>query len=457
MRTLFHFLILVTPVLAGPVTVGAGRVEITPARGTPMAGYYSTRLLEGVLDPLYATALVFEKDGVKAAYVSLDLLTTTPAMTSESRALIAAKLGIPKEHVMISATHTHTGPVLSDKMRDVSFGGSSKLAQEYRAALPGKILDAVVIAESKRQPVTIQHSVGKEEGLAFNRRYHLNDGTVGWNPGKKNPKIVKPAGPTDDAVSLLVFESLNKVPVACLVNFAMHSDTTGGMYASADYPGHLRKLLSTAKGENLVSSFALGCCGDVNHINVNLADAQKGAAESSRIGTRLAAATLKAWDERVPIADGPLKVSREIVTLPLPEVTHDEEMAALKVQLEVNRETKPAPKFLDQVQAFKVLDVTSRMGKRFEVEVQVISFGPDLAIVSLPGEIFTQLGLDIKKASPFKTTIIAELANGSLGYIPNKAAYPQGQYEVLSARCAAGSGEKLVESAVKQLKEHFAK
>ena len=79
--------------------------------------------------------------------------------------------------------------------------------------------------------------------------------------------------------------------------------------------------------------------------------------------------------------------------------------------------------------------------------------GDKVAWVSLPGEIFVELGLDIKRTSPFACTMIAELANGSIGYIPNKAAYAEGNYEVVSARCAVGSGEKLVAAADKLLKE----
>jgi neutral ceramidase len=105
------------------------------------------------------------------------------------------------------------------------------------------------------------------------------------------------------------------------------------------------------------------------------------------------------------------------------------------------------------VQAFKAIDVSERLGKPISVEVQVISLGSDVAWVSLPGEIFVELGLAIKAKSPFRTTVIAELANGSIGYIPTKRAYAQGNYEVISARCAEGSGEKLVESALRQLEK----
>ena len=109
--------------------------------------------------------------------------------------------------------------------------------------------------------------------------------------------------------------------------------------------------------------------------------------------------------------------------------------------------------FMEMVQAFKVLDVAERNGKPHEVEVQVIALGKDVAWVSLPGEVFTELGLAIKQDSPFATTIIAELANGLLGYIPSRRAYAQGNYEVVSARCGPGSGELLVDAAVKLLNE----
>ncbi len=74
--------------------------------------------------------------------------------------------------------------------------------------------------------------------------------------------------------------------------------------------------------------------------------------------------------------------------------------------------------------------------------------------MGLPGEIFVELGKAIKIASPFPLTIVAELANGSIGYVPDRRAYPQGAYEVISTRVAAGSGEKLVESATRQLVTH---
>jgi len=105
------------------------------------------------------------------------------------------------------------------------------------------------------------------------------------------------------------------------------------------------------------------------------------------------------------------------------------------------------------VNAYKVLDVHARGGKPLEAEVQVIALGQDLAFVALPGEIFTELGLHVKQNSPFRHTIIAELSDGSVGYVPTKRAFTEGNYEPTSARCAPGSGEMIADAAVRLLKQ----
>jgi hypothetical protein len=103
------------------------------------------------------------------------------------------------------------------------------------------------------------------------------------------------------------------------------------------------------------------------------------------------------------------------------------------------------------VAASKVLDLEARKGQPLEAKVQVIAVGKDLAFVGLPGEIFVEHGKAIKIASPFPHTGIAELANGSLGYVPDRKAYPEGAYDVISARVAPGSGEAMAQAAIDML------
>jgi hypothetical protein len=451
-------LALMLPAPAAELTAGAAAADVTPPRGCPMAGYYSARGAEGTHDPLHAKALVFEKDGTRVALVALDLIGTPRAMVEKARGLVEKETGIPAAHVMVSATHSHTGPVLTDNSpRADALGGGNQIAREYMAELPGKIAAAVKKADAARRPARAFQATGREDGLAFNRRFHMVDGTVGWNPGKKNPKIVRPAGPTDPAVPVVYVEGADGKPIACYVNFAMHLDTVGGLYYSADYAYTLCQSLAAVKGDEMVTLFTIGTAGDINHVDVENPKPQKGHGEAARIGTRLAAEVLRAFDKLQPVADRPLRVTSETVELPLAPVSADDVEAAKQVIADVRAGAKPAPKFLDQVQAFKAADVAARLGKPLAVEVQVISLGDDLAWVSLPGEVFVELGLAIKAASPFRQTVLAELANGSVGYLPTRVAYSQGNYEVASARCAAGSGEVLVDSAVRQLRAQFKK
>jgi hypothetical protein len=280
----------------------------------------------------------------------------------------------------------------------------------------------------------------------------MADGTVAWNPPKLSPQVVAPAGPIDPEVGIMYFETTERVPkpLATYVNFAMHPDVIGGTKISADYPGALARRLADYKGAEMITLFANGCCGNLNHRNVWWADPQRGLPEVERIGTVLAASVLRSWADLHPITTSSPKGVTALVKLPLPNfTTADADEARATVQQMNDQKIGTVAK----ARALCILDTLARGGKPLEVEVQAVSFGEDIAVVSLPGDMFVELGLALKKASPFQHTFVAELANGSIGYIPNRSAYPEGNYEVVSARCAAGSGEILIETALGLLNE----
>ena len=437
--------------LAGELRVGAAAVPITPNPGTPMAGYYSARAAEGVDDDLYAKAIVIEQDGAKAALVVCDLISMPRPVAEDARRIIGQKAGLRPDHVMVSATHTHTGPVLpTGSSRDPSEEEPAAVAKQYVRTLPELIARSVVLAERNLRPARAWVGVGREESLAFNRRFFMKDGTVGWNPGKKNPDVVRPAGPTDPEVPVVYFDAPDGTPIATYVNFAMHLDTVGGLRVSADYPHTLSAILSKLKSPEMVTVFSIGCAGDINHIDVNWADPQKGPSEARRIGTVLAGEVVKTTARLKQVNTTAPRGRSEVLPLELAPISDGDVEWARKTAVKFG---KDAPSFMDRVKAFKVLDVHARGGKPLEAEVQVIKLGDDLAFVALPGEIFVELGLDVKKRSPFRHTVIAELANGSVGYVPTRRAYDQGNYEPVSARCAAGSGEKIAETAVRLLEQ----
>jgi hypothetical protein len=434
---------------AADFSVGAAQVSINPPAGAPLAGYYSLRPSDGVLDDLHAKALVMESDGAKAAIVVCDLITMPRDVTLAARELIAKQTGIPGDHVLVAATHTHTAPVLfRNAARDDFDGGSSEASRQYTSALPLLITRAVADANAKVTPSSIRAGKVTVENVAFNRRYWMQDGKVAWNPRKLDPNIVAPAGPHDPEIGVLLFDSLQKdaQQSATFVNYAMHPDTVGGTKISADYPGVIADAIGRARPG--LTMFANGCCGNLNHRNVWWADPQKGPSEAGRLGLAISGAICGGIPNFAEVSPSSIQARIEKVQLPLPKITDADRAEARELKPKVKE-----AKFMQQVSMFRVLDVLAREGKPQEVEVQVIALGKDVAFVGLPGEMFVELGLAIKKASPFKHTILIELANTAIGYIPNRTAYTEGNYEVVSARCAEGSGERLVETAIKLLRE----
>jgi neutral ceramidase len=380
----------------------------------------------------------------------LDLIGAPRELVERARIMIEGLTSVPGANVMISATHSHTGPEMGSRLRNVDPQALQKL-EAWRAQLPGKIADAVKLADSRLQPVRLHAGLGHEDSISFIRRFRMVDGSIAWNPGKLNPKIVSPVGSIDPDVASLFVERLDrKEPIATLVNFANHLDTVSGLRYSADYAGALSRVLDSVKGPAHLSLFTIGCAGNINHIDVRRPDPQRGPGEAARIGSILAAAVLKSQPGATPAGEtGPIRVRNAMVQLPLAEFK-PEDIARANETL-ANYGTPNARPFYDQVAAFKVLELDARKGRPLEAEVQVITIGTEVAIVGLPGEIFVDLGKSIKAASKFPHTIVVELANGSLGYIPDRKAYPEGAYEVVSSRVKQGGGELLVEAALSLL------
>ncbi|MBN2477299.1 MAG: hypothetical protein JXB62_22015 [Pirellulales bacterium] len=438
---------------ADEIRVGAAAVEINPPNGISMAGYYHPRGCQGVLDDLLVKATVLDDGQTVVALVVCDLISVPRDVVVKAREIILQKVGISGAAVMISATHTHTGPSLTrGAARSGPDGGPGDLSREYTQKLPEWIAQAVAEAHAARVPARVSFGRESQSRLAFNRRFWMRDGTVGWNPGKLNPKIIRPIGPIDPQVAVVYAVAADGKPLLTYVNYAMHPDTTGGLLTSADYPGALARRLAEYRGPEMTTIFANGACGDINHLNVQWAERQQGPQEANRLGTILSAAVLQAYMDLQPVRAIRLDACSQVVELPLAEATEEDLRQAQQIAARGGEAT-----FMERVQAYKVLDLVARKGEPLEAEVQVVTLGRDLAWVGLPGEIFVALGLSIKAASPFGQTHVVELANGSVGYVPSRSAYAEGQYEVVSARCAEGSGEMLVAAAVRMLGEMYGK
>ena len=229
----------------------------------------------------------------------------------------------------------------------------------------------------------------------------------------------------------------------------MHSDTVGGTLYSADYACYLQQTLRQAFGQDYISAFGAGTCGDLNHINVNMKETVKGFEMAERLGTALGQAVLVASNKLQVISKPSLAVRSTKLTVPLKDFT-PEELADARSK--IDKLGDPDTDFTTKVVAVRVLDLAMR-GPTWPMEVQVFRLDADNAIVCLPCEIFVELGLAIKHASPFKHTIVISICNDRPSYVPTKKAFTEGSYEITNARVKPGAGEMLVDAAVKLLRE----
>jgi neutral ceramidase len=399
-------IVLLAPTVVGladsEFRVGKAQVDITPPVGTPRAGAYALIPSVGVIEPLMAKAIVVEQGKEKVALVALDLAYTPRPVVMEARELIARRTGIAGERVMISATHTHSGPTMTrGNLMDQITGANSPASREFTRSLPGLIAQAVVDAETDLQPAALAAVIGREEQLSFNRRFLMKDGSYSWQGPKLSKDIVQAAGPIDPEVGVLHFSTAGKAakPLATYVNFAMHPTVISGNRFSPDYPGYLARRLADYYGPEMLSFFANGCCGNVNQNDVHWAEVQSGEAHAERIGTILAAAVFRAQPRLETQSTYPPRVRSKWVRLQRREFTAAEIDEARTIGANISDRKYSTP---TKAKAVCILDTLANQEVPLEVEVQVVALSEEVAIVALPGEIFVELGLALKAASPFK-------------------------------------------------------
>lgn len=457
---------------------GVAKVDITPPVGYGQYRGPST----GVKDPLYAKAIVFKEGAEVAALVVCDVIGITRELSSEVRLGASEKTGIPYENIIVAATHTHTGPVFhtdDGSVRnnpDVGFPleeyvnkkRAGKLTDEdknsYEAHLIRSVEKALVNAYNEIEKVTIKSGTDSVEGISFNRRFIMKDGRVRTNPGVGNPDVVRPVGPIDPEVGILLLRNVeDDLPVAGLINFANHMDTIGGTEYSADYPAYLARTLKESLGMDFMSIFAQGASGDINHVDVLDSTHQKGTRTvTQRIGESLAEVVEKQIPNLVKSDQTSLNAESKFIYAPVQQYTTEELEWAMKEKRDPLYNQRS---FIEFRRMLKIRSL-AKMRRTAEVipptigteqwtiplEIQVIKINDDIAIVGLPGELFVELGLAIKKSSPFETTLVIELTNRHIAYVPTEGAFLQGGYETVNSRLAPGGGEMMVEAAIEILK-----
>lgn len=443
---------------ANPFLLGTAQVDITPPTGWRMAGNYYEQPNEGVHDPLFAKAMVFRQGDTSVALAICDICSVPRPLTDLARQKVSRTTGIPPENIAIAATHSHAGPEYVGMLRDFlhqkairDHGNDPREPLDYQAFLVDSWVKAIEEAHSQTNAVDIEAGIARQKGLAYNRRYHMKDGSVQFNPGKKNPNIVRAAGPVDEDLPILFFRGVtDRHPRASLTSFAMHTAVFGGDRFGADFPGILQNNLRKKWGEGFFSLYGMGAAGDVNHFNV---DTDRPDPDSDAIANALTETILQSIPTLQPLSHPALAVQSRWVTVPLVEISDVRVQEAWRIY--ENQEIGH-PSFLELVEAWKVINTQAlkeRGDNGHRMEIQAIRFDSDTVLVLWPHEIFVELGMSVKERSPFQNTIIISLANDFDFYIPTRKAFAEGSYEIVTSSVQPGAGEALVEETIVLLNE----
>ncbi len=423
------------------IRCGMYEADITPPLGSSIPGYFYDRKSTGIKDRIYSKACVLASaDGI-VAIISVDAIDLSRDVVEGIRDKIYAYTQIPSSQIMISATHTHTGPP--------TFASTFIERNEaYLHFLIDKTADAAICAYQRLQAAKIAFFRGREESLSFNRRYWMKDGTLRTNPGIGNPHIDRAAGTIDPEVLAIWIDDMDGHPIGVISNFACHTDTVEGTEYSADYPGEISAIVKKRFGEQTVSLFLMGASGDINHIDVN-GNLPIGRDHYRTMGRKLANRILESrenaeWREKAVIGS-----ERLFFYLPSRKPSEDEvEQARQTISSGLSSD-------LDNAFAEELLKASACAETGVDIEIQVIAIG-QLAVAGFPGELFAELGCQIKRLSLFPYTLINTLCNGSAtGYVFPRQAFEHGGYETRitsNSKLAVESGEWFVRHGVELLR-----
>ena len=417
---------------------GFARVDITPMLGDTLEGYYYERRMEGFLDPLYATAVVFDNGEQRIIIMSLDIIGLTQEFNEQICPMIANVADVETEGIFLTCTHTHLGPTVNRKKEN----------QKYIAFLKQRLCDVAVMAVRDLAFAEIYGTRSKAEGVSFIRRYEMRDGSIVTNPGYRNPDIVKMHGEPDEVSQLIIVKREGK-PEIGIVNFQTHPDTTGGNLVSADYPHFVRKTYE-ALVPNSLCMYINGTQGDSNHIDVTLpAEQGRGYHRAEYMGKKIAMSVIANYPLAKALSGDKISFARKTITVMNNKGTPEDLSEAKGIYQEyLDHPENYVGKKISTTRvpwASRIVELENEPDEK-ELVLSAVSVG-DVAFAGFPGEPFTDVGREVKKNAKFSFTIPACCTNGYEGYYPMAQVYDEGGYEFNSARYVKGTAEKLIEES----------
>ena len=429
---------------------GIGRRDITPEAPMALAGYpHVRRVSTGVHDPLRAGALCLRQGDAVVVLVAVDILMISPASASRIRTAISQQTGAPPECVLVSCTHTHSGPIACGMLGAQDDPTQPPPEPGYVGRLEAAVAAAAADAAEALSPAETAWTAACVEGVGGNRH--------------------DPAGPSDPEVGLLVVRRPGADrPFAVSMTYCMHptvlhEDSTR---ISADFPcyahGQLAEDVMAADGLVLYHTGPAGNQSPRWHVSGQTF------AEAERLGRTLGRAAVgsvralddAAFDSRAVLRGAMMPV--ELVPRTLLTVDQAEALLAerrrhyetLKASGAAHGPVRTAEcavfgaeEALTLARAAGRGEVAEAIAARTPIPVAAIRVGGGV-LVGLPGEVFVEYDLAIKRRAGGQT-YVASLVNGELqGYIVTPEAEAAGGYEASNGLFAASSGEVLVDAAV---------
>jgi neutral ceramidase len=428
---------------------GAFAVDISPNRPTALFGYpHVPRISTGVHDPLWSSALYLADGAGGAVLIALDLLFVDPPTARAIRRAVAERVEVPEAQVFISCTHTHSGPVTS---RLLAWDGDPAVPlpdPEYLNWLAQCVAESAARAAALARPAEIAWTAADARGVGGNR---LSSG-----------------GATDPEAGVLAVREPGGGPwIAAAVVYGMHptvlhEDST---LVSSDFPHYARQQLREQFGESLVVLYHTAPCGNQSPRffvrGQTFGEAERlGRMLGRSVGASLAGIKDQAFQSRGPLA-GILRAV-ELCRRTFPSVAQSQP-AVEQYRAEYHRlkaaQADPAGIRTAECAVFgaegtltlarleEAGQVESTLQAYRPIEIQAVRIGEG-CLVGLPGELFIEYSLDLKRRWPNKVSVVS-LVNGHLqGYVVTQEAADAGGYEALSSVFdGPTSGQRLMQAA----------
>lgn len=444
--------------MATDLRAGVARVTVTPPIRIPMMGFAGRGPAAGIHDDLTATALVLEGSPVqpggsaqgagisRLAIIACDLLFLRPEEVHAVREAVGRLTDVPPDHVAIACSHTHYGPLTEPGREE-----RAPQVESYLANLVHLLAGAVAMAGATAVPCRLGYGQG-EVRIGINRRERTADGRIilGQNP----------SGPVDPRVAVLRIDGVDGRPLAAVLNYACHPVSLGSQCAdiSADFPGTARRLVEEQTGAMCL--FLQGAAGNINPLLMGW-----DWTHLARLGLPLGAEAVRLyWSTEPgtePTNDGVGAASSQLHLPPLLPSSIEAGQETIAT-LETERERLSAGR--DEGALWWTETRLARARKGLDAlqggtpvppvgaELAALRLSDSIGVVTAPGEIFTEIGQSIVARSPFRHTLFAGYANGTIGYVPTRATYAEGGYEVTHAcQVAPDAGEQIEEESVRLL------